>query len=468
MSTSKRDSALSTEGARRRIAETSFRRPGPAEVAALPGRIGLEPEGFPIRTDPTGRPIGRMPLAGADGSLALLDGLAEAAELVRSRPVGQGAPPWFELVDGGRLTFEPGGQIEHSTEVHANGSAAIDDVCRVSEKLGAALAERGVTLAYLGLDPWNDVVDVPQQLDAPRYRCMANYFAKRGTGGRTMMRHTASLQVNLDLGDPGVAEERWCLANLVSPLATATFASSPRDGAVSARAQAWQVLDETRTGFPARLVDGDDDDPVAHWTAAALAADVMIFWKPDGTATCGEPGFDFARWIREGHPEFGWPTVADLDYHLTTLFFEVRPRGFFELRAIEAVPPRWRAAPPVLFAGLLYDPAARRKALELLAPARARLPELWKRAAAVGFADAELLGYATEVWSLALAGARALAKGYFREEHLVTAREFLEEFAFRGRSPADELASVLAVGPAEALAWASSSPATCPEQDPAR
>ena len=118
------------------------------------------------------------------------------------------------LANGGRVTFEPGGQIEHSTTVHETGAAALLDARHVTELFASTFADRGATLAFLGLDLWHDIEDVPQQLDAPRYHCMSSYFDKRGEGGRTMMRKTASMQVNLDLGPPGIAEERWLLSNL--------------------------------------------------------------------------------------------------------------------------------------------------------------------------------------------------------------------------------------------------------------
>ena len=49
------------------------------------------------------------------------------------------------------------------------------------------------------------------------------------------------------------------------------------------------------------------------------------------------------------------PTVADLDYHLTTLFPPVRPRRFLEIRYLDSVPDDvW---PAVVFT---LDHAARR------------------------------------------------------------------------------------------------------------
>jgi glutamate--cysteine ligase len=465
MATHDRGKALTPEEARRRIAETSFRREGRDGHAGGIGKVGLEPECFPIRTDADGRPAGRLPLGGPGGVTHVLDELASRsgpAGMVRARTAGQPHPPSFDLANGGRVTFEPGGQIEHSTKVHDTGAAALHDAREVTELLASTFAERGTTLAFLGLDLWHSIADVPQQLDAPRYHCMASYFDKRGEGGRTMMRMTASMQVNLDLGPPGVAEERWLLANLASPLATATFASSPLDGpngrAVSGRAQAWQALDVTRTGYPRPLVEGvggTECDVVLQWTDAALSADVMIFWREDGTSTCGTPGFTFGQWMAEGHPGIGWPTFADLDYHLTTLFFEVRLRGFLELRAIEAVPPRLRAAPTVILSGLLYDAKARADGLGVLEGVRPRLPELWRRSAQDGLADDELWRLTTSVWKIALEGAHRLPAGFFTDEHLRVAAQFLECCTQERRAPVDAIRAALESGPAEALAWAS-------------
>lgn len=44
--------------------------------------------------------------------------------------------------------------------------------------------------------------------------------------------------------------QRRRVANLLSPLLTATFSSSATPSSASRRAQTWQVLDPTRTGFP--------------------------------------------------------------------------------------------------------------------------------------------------------------------------------------------------------------------------
>ena len=445
--------AISLDEARTRAGAAAFGT-SPRRGGGL-GKVGLEPELFPIRVDCSGRSAGRVRLEGSGGVVETLDSLAACEARVGARR-GPEAGPWeYPLGSGGRLTFEPGGQIELSTAVYDTAAEALDDVQRVIDLLHGAFRARGALLVAAGIDLWNALDTVPQQLRGGRYTAMAEYYDRRGPWGRVMMRHTTSLQVNLDLGPEGVWQERWLLANLLSPLITASFACSPDSGWACLRARAWQELDPSRTGFPSTLVSGVQTEPREQWGQAAVDADVMLFRLGDGTTIPGRPGFSFARWISDGHPEAGWPTVEDLDYHLTTLFYEVRPRGFLELRAGEALPDQLRAAPVVLITSLLYDGCARTKALDLLEGTRDRLPQLWRRAARWGVRDPELGDLATRVWEVALEGALRLPEGYFGEQALRTARSFLDDYTLQGRMPGDDLLELMEEDPGKALAWAS-------------
>ncbi len=452
MPTTDRREALTEERALARAAERAFAGAG---MGPSLGRIGLEPEFFPIRVDGAGRPAGRARLQGAGGVIDTIDELAASDRRVCPRhgpPMGAWA---FELCRGGRLTFEPGGQIEHSTAVHSTVLEALADLTEVLGILRRGFARRDVVIAALGTDLWHPVSDVPQQLRAGRYTAMDRYYELRGPWGSVMMRNTASLQINLDFGPDGVWQQRWLLSNLLSPLMIATFASSPGEGVASLRARAWQELDPTRTGFPEALRRGDASDPPAAYAASVLSADVMLVRAVDGSYEPGQPGWSFGDWVRDGHPVHGWPTEDDLDYHLTTLFLEVRPRGFLELRAGEALPDRWRPALVALVSALLYDDRAREQALSALDGWSPRLDELWRRAAVEGIRDPELARAASRVWPDALNGAGRLPKGFLGEESIAAARRYLETFTERGRMPADQLLELQQDDPAKALEWAS-------------
>ncbi len=447
--------AISLDEARLRAGMTAFPEPGDAPWL---GGVGLEPEFFPILRDPNGRPRGRLMLTHPDGVgvLEVIDSLARSDDRIEPRDSRPPGPVEYPLRGGGRLTFEPGGQVEHSTAVNRSVTDALADVDDIVGRLRAAYNLHEVDLAAIGIDIWHDVETVPQQLRAGRYTAQAAYYRQRGHWGAVMMRHTASLQINLDLGPEGVWQERWLAANLASPLITATFACSPGLGAVCSRARAWQELDPTRSGFPRLLVEGPGDDPRGEWGQAALDADVMIFRVSEDHFEPGCSGCSFEKWILEGHPRWGWPTADDLDYHVTTLFFEVRPRGFLELRAPEELPDRWRAVPVALMASLLYEERARAAALDLLADCRPTLPELWRRAALDGVRDPELRDLACRLWEIGLEGAKALPDGYVGDEALASIEEFLEHFTSRGRMPTDDLLELNAEDPAKALEWASS------------
>lgn len=447
--------ALSEDEARRRAGLAAF--PDPKGAAAEMG-VGLEPELFPIMVGPSGEPSGRLVLTRPNGTgvVQIVDGLAYADGEIRPRV---GRPPhafYYPLSNGGRLTFEPGAQVEHSTALHPNAAAALADVDHVIAMLRRGFGADGVRLAAVGLDVWHDVEEVPQQLRAGRYTAQAAYYRQRGHWGAVMMRHTASLQINLDLGPEGVWQERWLAANLVSPMLTAIFACSPGPGAVSSRARTWQQLDPTRSGFPPMFTGGAGDDPRAEWAEAALNADVMLIRSGDEHFAPGSPGLRFIDWIKDGNIRYGWPTVEDLNYHLTTLFFEVRARGFLELRAGEGVPDELRPAQVVLASALIYDDRARSETIELLAGHRADLDDLWCRAATHGVHDDELRSLACRLWEIALQGAERLPDGWIGNENLTATKAFIDAYTARGRVPADRLSELMEEDPARALAWACS------------
>ena len=136
----------------------------------------------------------------------------------------------FSVVDhldvpgGGRLTVEPGGQVELSSRPHAGAGPAIEATAAGVEGLRSALDAAGVHTSALGLDPARPNRRI---VSSPRYDAMEAYFEGDGGAGLSMMCATASVQVNLDLGDPADLVRRWRVAHTLGPVLVAAFANSP-------------------------------------------------------------------------------------------------------------------------------------------------------------------------------------------------------------------------------------------------
>jgi glutamate--cysteine ligase len=190
--------------------------------------------------------------------------------------------------------------------------------------------------------------------------------------------------------------------------------------------------------------------PEEEWLDYALAARVMMiraapdrFVPVDGRRGPERSTADvltFAAWLERGH-ELGWPALDDFEYHLTTLFPPVRPRGWLELRMLDSLPdPWWRVAAAVA-AALLDDADAGAAALEAVgAPsAGAGVADHWRSAARHGLADPALRAAAQRVFPAALAGLGRLGAD---RATVAAAEEFHERFVARGRCPADEPAPI--------------------------
>ena len=282
---------------------------------------------------------------------------------------------------GSTVTFEPGGQIELSTPPGPDVVAAVAGLAADRDVLRAALRERGYGAAALGADP----VRPPERVNPhPRYAAMETHFTARGCGGagRSMMTSTAALQVNLDAGPMAGWAERLGLLRSMVPMLVAASTTSPYLGG---RASGWASMrQETWTG-----IDCGRSDPVAGhepavgWALYALDAPVMLLSEPDGGLRPVPARVTFGDWLRVpallGRPATG----ADLDYHLTTLFPPVRPRGYVEVRCVDALPDRWWPAMAALVATLADVPAAADEAADLCAPTTGA----WESAARDGLRD---------------------------------------------------------------------------------
>lgn len=359
-------------------------------------------------------------------------------EWVTRVPTGEPLPSpatLRRLLDGAlrgssRLTFEPGGQLELSGPAETGVASATAGVAADVDAARAALESHGIELVGIGLDPGGLRERVVEE---PRYAAMESYFDAHWPMGRTMMRNTAAVQVNVDLGDFGAVDQRWQRAHDLAPVLAASFANSPFDasgapsGWRSTRLAVWRGIDVRRTRAAARP---GTSAPTA-WTSYALEAPVMFV--RDGEHRCVVPAraLPFARWIHDGH-ELGWPTLDDFAYHLTTLFPPVRPRGWLELRTIDALPEEWWRVAVAVTVALLDDPEAADAAAREAPALRHRTAD----AARVGCADPVIGAVVERCFAAALP---ALARVGADASTIASAEQYYERYVARGRCPADDL-----------------------------
>jgi glutamate--cysteine ligase len=317
-------------------------------------------------------------------------------------------PPSWTTADGARISFEPGGQVEISTAPHPTASGVIDATQNLVAMLRDAMSDEGIELLALGVDPYSDINAVPLQLHRERYAGMTRYFNSIGPAGIRMMRQTAALQINLERGEDPAS--RWLLLNALAPIVVAIFANSREyAGAltdwVSYRAQLWRTLDPSRTG-----IIYDANHYIERYLDFALDAVAM---RPSADGTGYRP---FREWARD-------PAVDKEDwlFHLSTLFPEVRPKEFFELRSADTIEPDALAAPVVFVTGLVYDGDSARSATELLGQPSAKLLE---RAGQAGLADPEIHRLASRLTADSLNGARKLGDDYVRSSHVAAAADY--------------------------------------------
>jgi glutamate--cysteine ligase len=326
---------------------------------------------------------------------------------------------------GSSITFEPGGQVELSSPPATSLTALTSALQADVDHLVATVRAAGLSVLETAVDPHRTP---RRQVASPRYDAMEAYFDQLEADrdpvdrlGRAMMTATAATQVNVDAGTD--VAQRWRLLHDLGPTLVAAFANSPTrlgrsTGWKSSRQEIWQRLDPARTAAPR------GPDPVDAFAELALDAPVMMLRHPTGPWRPA-PGFTFRDWVLSG----AGPTEDDLAYHLTTLFPPVRPRGWFEVRYLDAQPLRWWPVPVAVLRSLLDDPLAAGLAAEAAEPARGR----WAEAGRLGLGDPVLRRAAKRCFTIAVD-----ALGRHDPVLVDVVSRFAEQYVQRGLSPADD------------------------------
>jgi glutamate--cysteine ligase len=404
-------------------------------------RIGTEHEKFGYCRD-TLKPL---PFEGKRSIEAVLEALRDRHGWAELREAGK--LTGLEK-DGANVSLEPGGALELSGAPVETIHETCDEVNSHLREVKDIADEIGVGFIGLGAAPhWTH--DEMPLMPKGRYKLMDAYMGKVGTMGRTMMRRTCTVQVNLDFGSEADMVQKMRVAIALQPVAVALFANSPffegkLNGHKSWRSRVWRDLDADRTGMiPFVFEEGFGFE---RWVQYAL--DVPMYFVYRDGKYIDALGMSFRDFLKGKLPALPGetPSLSDWADHLTTAFPEARMKRFIEMRGADGGPWRRLCALPAFWVGLMYDQSALDAAWDLVKGLDAETRDGLRVAASVHGLQAEVNGLrmhdlAREAVAIAQAGlkarARAGAGGMIPDEtHFLNA---LHESIESGKVPADEL-----------------------------
>lgn len=365
---------------------------------------------------------------------------------------------WAELREGGKLTglekdganvsLEPGGALELSGAPLESIHETCDEVNQHLREVMDIANEIGVSFIGLGAAPTWTHAQMPL-MPKGRYKLMDAYMGKVGTMGRTMMRRTCTVQVNLDFGSEADMVQKMRVAVALQPVATALFANSPffegqTNGHKSWRSRVWRDLDADRTGMiPFIFEDGFGFEA---WVQYAL--DVPMYFVYRDGKYIDALGMSFRDFLAGKLPAMPGeiPTLSDWADHLTTAFPEARMKKYIEMRGADGGPWRRLCALPAFWVGLMYDQGALDAAWDLVKDFDAETREALRVRASVDglqaqVGDIRMLDLARQAVAISHQGLKARARpgagGMIPDEtHFLNA---LTESIDTGQAPADEL-----------------------------
>ncbi len=350
--------------------------------------------------------------------------------------------------DGANISLEPGGALELSGAPLETIHETCDEVSVHLKEVKDIADEIGVGFIGLGAAPTWMHEEMPL-MPKGRYKLMDAYMGKVGTMGRTMMRRTSTVQVNLDYSSEADMIQKLRVGIALQPVAVALFANSPffegkPNGHKSWRSRVWRDTDNARAGMIPFVFD--DDFGFERWVEYALDVPMYFVYR-DGKYidALGQSFRDFLDGKLPALPGEK-PTLSDWADHLTTAFPEARIKKYIEMRGADGGPWRRLCALPAFWVGLCYEQDSLDAAWDLVKDWDAETREALRVTASVDglrakVGNIDMLELSKSVLDIAHAGlakrARPGAGGIIPDEtHFLNA---LMESVETKKTPADEL-----------------------------
>lgn len=318
------------------------------------------------------------------------------------------------LGPAGRITVEPGGQIEFSSAPHRLLSDIEREVQLFLKRLCEIADRHGLVFLATGFDPLR-TIEEQRWFPKMRYEVMRPFLATRGRRAWDMMCRTCATQANLDYGSEEDLAKKFILGNRLAPIITAMFANSPFEngrpsGYKSTRTAVWLETDADRSGTsPLALVD---EFSLEDFVAYALTVP-MIFARRDGRYLDAPAGLKFGDFLERGCNGIQ-PIFGDWADHLSTIFTDARLKQYVELRSADCGDPAMALALVALWKGLLYDASALDEAIRMVSKLMREQADILRESVArdglmARSAGVDVLPIAKEIVELAACSLRQIA-----------------------------------------------------------
>jgi glutamate--cysteine ligase len=324
-------------------------------------RIGTEHEKFPFYTQ------SHKPVPYKGGIEEILRGMER---LLGWEPIMEGEHiiGLADVVGGGAISLEPGGQFELS-------GAPLETLHQTCRETTAHFAQvrqiaepMGIGFLALGSSPlWTR--DQTPKMPKKRYKIMTEYMPKVGAFGLDMMYRTSTVQVNLDFSSESEMVKMLRVSLALQPVGTAIFANSPftegkPNGSLSQRSAIWMDTDNNRAGMlPFAFEAGMGFERYVDY-----ALDVPMYFVKRGDTYHDVTGGSFRDLMAGKLAQMPGERAVLSDWvnHVGTIFPEVRLKRYLEMRGADSGPLSQIVAMPALFTGLLYDTGVLDEAYEMV------------------------------------------------------------------------------------------------------
>lgn len=270
----------------------------------------------------------------------------------------------LDSLSNGNYSLEPGGQIEWSSPPSNKLKDIERDLLKHKNSLDKVLHREGLKSLYIGVDPFNNPVELGL-INQKKYLLMNANMKKKGLLGKWMMRNTSSIQINYDIIDVDDLEELTYILDCIHPITSYLFSNSPflegeLNGDLNLRNHIWENTDDDRCRS---LIDHGISEPKNLLKLYLdFAVQVPAIFKLDDELNIRESSSTLG-----GDLKYRFDKNAlrkeDIQAALHQIFTNVRLKNLIELRDIDCLPFEHIMAPVAFVTGLISDKKIRKDLL---------------------------------------------------------------------------------------------------------